>query len=269
MNTSTFRPRARGTGPIPAAGEAQSHTRRAFRQNKNPGLVLLPVALWVAVVQGQTSDGAWPPFLGSRAAYPADVVADVERVWVSPTLTRTVRGELARVPFELYAALVDAPEVTAAAARFLGLARYEVEALADGWYRATDHDGARGVYRVLVRESTRRVMLSRGEHAGALLGRIHGSALTVLEFTPTAGGVQPELTALVRIDNPVAAALARVLVAIFGYVADRKLSEGFVVTARVAEWAMEQPREFCEWLAQEPLPVRARERVAAALGRCP
>src|SRR2546425_9672843 len=71
-----------------------------------------------------------------------------------------------------------------------------------------------------------------------------------------------------RIDQPVAAALARLLITVFGRFADRKLAEGFAVTARVAEWAFEQPREFCQWVAHEPLPAFRRERILAVVPGC-
>lgn len=223
---------------------------------------------WAAPAAADTSAVPWPPFLGPRLAYPPDVVAAVERIWIEPTLTRTVRGRPAHVPFELYNAFVDAPDVTAAAARFRKLARSEVDALDDDWYRATDNDGSHGMYRVIVREPVRRVVLSWGEHSGRILGTISGSALTVLELRPNGNGVEQVLTAHVRIDQPVAAALARLLITVFGRVADRKLAEGFAVTARVAEWAFEQPREFCEWITHEPLPAARRERMLAVVPGC-
>lgn len=192
----------------------------------------------------------------------------MERIWTDPTLTRTVRGRPAHVPFEVYGAFVDAPDVTAAAARFRRQARHEVEALDDDWYRATDNDGSRGIYRVILREPLRRVVVSWGEHSGRILGTISGSALTVVEFQENATGVEQVLTAYVRIDQPVAAAFARLLIPIFGHFADRKLAEGFAVTASVAEWAVEQPREFCEWLAREPLPAARRERVLPVVPGC-
>lgn len=210
----------------------------------------------------------WPAFLEPRESFPSDVIAAVERVWQEPTLRRTVRGRPARAPFAVHAAFVDTPEVTAAAARFLGLARYQVESLGDDRYRADDGDGARGRYQVLRREPTRRVILSWGEHTGRVLGTIHGSALSVLDFEPGGDGVEQVLTAYVRIENRFAAALARVVLALFGFVADRKLTEGFRVTAGVAEWAAERPDEFCAWLARESLRPERRERLLAALPAC-
>jgi len=217
---------------------------------------------------GQPSVPAWPAFLASRDGFPPDVIASIEHLWSELTLSRTVKARPARVPFEVYLAFVDTPDATAAAARFKKLARYEVESLDDDRYVADDRDGARGVYRVLVREPTRRVMMSWGQHSGRVLGTIGGSALTILDFAPHADGVEPTLTAYVRIDNRVAAAIARLVAPLFGYLADRKLAETIGVSAGVAEWAMTQPAEFCAWLAQEPLGPERRTRILAVLPAC-
>jgi hypothetical protein len=214
------------------------------------------------------TEPAWPPFLPARESFPAAVVERVERVWQAPTLSRAVRGRPAAVPFSTYVAFIDLPDVTAAAARFLELAKHEVRMLDDDLYEADDHDGARGRYRVLVREPTRRVVLSWGEHRGRLLGTIKGSALTLLDFEQADDRVEQSLRASVLIENAVAARLARVLVAVFGGVADRKLAEGFAVTAKVAEWAVREPGQFCDWLAREPLASERRARARALLSRC-
>jgi len=219
-------------------------------------------------VRGAQHALSWPPFLRTRESVSPDVAAVVDRVWIDPTLSRVVKGRAARVPLEIYLAFVDAPEVTAAAARFRKLARYEVHVLEDDWYLANDHDGARGIYRVLVREGRRRVILSQGEHSGSILGTITGSALTVIDVEVGPKAVDQRLTAYVVIDNAVAAALARLLVWAFGFIADRKLAEGFAVTAQVAEWAVEQPAEFCQWLALEPISAGQRERLRSALPNC-
>jgi hypothetical protein len=168
----------------------------------------------------------------------------------------------------VYAAFVDAPEVTVAAARALQIANYEVRPLGPDWYAADDHDGARGEYRVLLREGGRRVILSWGEHSSIFLGTIRGSALTVLDLAPQDAGVDQALTAFIRIDHRVAAALARILVVLFGSVADRKLMEGFEVAAQVAEWGTERPREFCAWLAGQPLPAERREPLLRHFPAC-
>lgn len=110
-------------------------------------------------------------------------------------------------------------------------------------------------------------MFSRGRYVGRLLGTITGVALTDLHFEVQDGYVAQRLTAWVVIENRFAAMLARLLIPLFGQVADRKLQEGFRVTARVAEWAASRPAEFCQWLGGEPFSAETRQPVLAA-ARC-
>jgi hypothetical protein len=208
------------------------------------------------VVAAQT---AWPPFLPARDQIAPDIAAAVAHVWNQPTLQRSVRGPMvAAVPLELYEAFIDAPDIAAAAARHLGLARHEVRAVDADTYEASDRDGARGRYRILVREPGRRVMLSWGEHTGGLLGTVSGSALTELHFAARPGGVEQQLSAYVRIDDELTARLARLLVPLFGFIADRKLAEGLVLCARTAAWAAAYPEEFRAWLEAQPIPPERR-----------
>jgi hypothetical protein len=210
----------------------------------------------------------WPPFAPARESLTPGVAASIEQVWANPTLVRAVEIEPATVPLGVYAAFIDVPDVTAAAARRLGLAKYEVYRLDDGWYEADDHDGADGVYHVVSREGGRRVVLSWGSHRSAFLGTIRGSALTLVELEDRSESTGQRLTAYVLIDNPLAAVLARVLVTVFGSLADRKLTEGLAVASQVAAWAMTRPAEFCDWLQRSALPVVSRERVQAVLPEC-
>jgi hypothetical protein len=193
----------------------------------------------------------------------------VERVWENPTLVRRVQGPVARVPFEVYKAFTDSPDVVAGAAKHLRLARWDVEVLSADEYRGTDHEGAKGAYRVLDREVRRGVILSAGEHTGRLLGTIRGSALTILDYTPVPQGVEQSLTAYILIENRLAAALAKILLPMFGWLADRKLAQGLETTARVAEWAVDRREEFCGWLARSAVPPARRQRIEAALPPCP
>jgi len=210
----------------------------------------------------------WPSLLGSRDAFPPEVSEAVDRVWFEPTLIRILNGHPVHVPFDVYVAFLDTPEVTAAAARFRKLRSYEIRVLDGDRYWASDGDGANGIAQVLRREPRRRVLLSRGEHSGPILGRISGSALTILDLEPREDVVNPRLTAYVHIDNRVAAALARALTPSLGFLVDRKLGEGLRVTAEVAEWAVDLSGGFCEWLAREPLAAGRRDRILAVVPSC-
>jgi hypothetical protein len=221
----------------------------------------------LAIVPAHAAPSDWPPFLAPRERFAAGIAAAVERVRKQPTFSRSVESEPAPVPLASYLRFVDAPDLTAAAARHLGLARYEVHILGDDWYQADDHDGAHGVYRVLQREGGRRVILSWGTHRGAILGTVAGSALTLLEFDARGGGTAQRLRADVLMESGVAARLTRTLLPVFGWLVDRKLTEGFRVTAHVAEWGRDRPREFCDWLGSAFDELRRRE-LLALFGDC-
>jgi hypothetical protein len=212
--------------------------------------------------------GFWPPLLGPPEALAPEVSAAVERAWMAPTLRRRVHVPSARVPLEVYRAFLDTPDVTAAAARFLKLATYGVTVLDDDRYEADDGDGARGFSQVLQRDPQRRVVFSKGEQTGPILGTVRGYALTVLDLEPRGDWVDAALTAYVYIDDRVAAGLARFLIVSLGALADRKLTEGLRTTAVVAEWAVDPSGSFCEWLAREPLDARRRNRIVAVLPAC-
>lgn len=270
MRTSGSDLRARAPSGLSDTAELlrQCRTHWARVKAKNPSLALVLILLTVLAVDGGEPREPWPPFLGPRETYPVEVVAAVDRLWKDTTLHRIVRGRPAPVPPAVWMIFADTPELTADAARHLRLARYEVEPLDMDTYRATDNEGARGLYRVLARLPGRRVILSWGTHRSWLLGTVSGSALSVLDFHAGPDGIEPTLAAYVKIDNAVLAHLARVLITLFGALADRKLAEGFTVTRGVAEWAVAQRHEFCEWLGQEPLPADRRERVLAVFPEC-
>jgi len=208
------------------------------------------------------------PLLGSREAFSPEVSTAVERLWTEPTLSRRINGPSARVPLDVYVALIDTPEVTAAAARFRRIRSYEIHALDDDHYWGDDGDGARFVAQVLRREPRRRVLLTQGQQISPVLGTISGSTLSVLDLETQEGQITLRLTAYVYIANRGAATFARVLVPMFAFIADRKFGEGLRVTAAVAEWAVDRTAGFCDWLAHEPIRPVQRDRILAAVPTC-
>lgn len=221
--------------------------------------------LVAAVVMTGTGFSGWPAFLPPPDALPPDVTGGVERVWRDPTFVRSVPGRPVSAPLEVYLALLDAPDVTAGAARFLKIAKHRVRVVGDDWFEGEDGGGAHGSYRVLVRTPDRRVFLSWGENDDGILGTIRGSALSVLEIRTRDGKIDQELTAYVWVDHGLVAVLTRVFLPIFGGIADRKLSEGMTMTGLVAEWAVAHPAEFCNWLEREPLTPERSEPIRAIL----
>ena len=229
--------------------------------------------VWLLLARAAHAGEEFPPFLPGASEFPPDVRSEIISVWTDYTLTRGVDGRPARAPLEIYRLFVDNPDVTAAASRHLGLTKYRVEPVGPDQFAADDGEGAKGTYRVLVQDDRRRIMLTRGSHEGAILGRIGGVSLTILSFELRAGADGPPEVAqrvetFVRIDSPVAAFLARLLLPLFSGYADRKIAETFNVTARVSEWAAREPAAFCAWLAgSDGLPAR-RDVFSSVLPPC-
>jgi hypothetical protein len=205
--------------------------------------------LALTVTSPSSAPRDWPPFLRASDEYPAQIASVVRRLWLEATFTRTVNAEPVPVPLAFYLRFVDAPDVTAAAARHLHLTTYEVKALGGDWYEADDGARTRGVYHVLVREGARRVILSWGTHHGSILGTIGGNALTRLEFADDADRAAQRLVVNAIIDNGLAAGLTRPILLLFGGFVDRKLTEAFRTASAAAAWAHANPDEFCAWLA--------------------
>lgn len=234
-------------------------------------LVLALASLLLARVVHAAEE--FPSFLPAAGEFPPSVRAEIASVWNHHTLRRVVDGRPARAPRKLYRLLVDHPDVTAAASRHLGLAKYRVLALGPDRFVADDGKGALGSYRVLVREEGRRVMLARGSHKGRILGRIGGASLTILSFESQLGeGGTPEVAQqiemFVRIENAMAAFLARLLLPLFSGYADRKIAETFNVTSEVSEWAAREPTAFCAWLKSPEGEPSRRDAFAPVLSPC-
>ena len=95
-----------------------------------------------AVTSFGSVPGDWPPFLRAGEDYPAPITSAVKRLWTDATFTRTVNADPAPVPLSFYLRFIDAPDVTAAAARHLGLTTYRVKVLGYDYHEADDGHGA-------------------------------------------------------------------------------------------------------------------------------
>ncbi|MBI2360523.1 MAG: hypothetical protein HYV04_16745 [Deltaproteobacteria bacterium] len=216
--------------------------------------------------------GEFPPFVPWPERLPIEIQSEVMSVWSRHTFARAVNGQPAHAPLDLFRLFVDLPEVTVAAARHLGFGDYTVRQLGSASYQVEDSEGARGTYRVLAQDAHRRLILASGSRPGWIFGRIEGASLTLLTFSPepSADGrprVAQRLETLVRIDNRVAAFSIRILLPIFSRYADRKIAEGFSITARVSSWAHENPKTFCRWFSRQTKGAFYRTELAAYCSR--
>jgi hypothetical protein len=230
------------------------------------------VLLANAVASGWTGE-ALPPYLREPERLPAATRAEVSAIWNGRTLSRTALGDPVRVPLDLYRLVLDTPEVTSSAGRYLGVAHYRVVRTGPDAFDVEDGEGARGDYRVVLRTPTERLIVARARRTLRLVGEVRGTTVTLLTLAPETGAdgrprVLQRLDSTVRIEHRVVAVVARVLVPLFPQYADRKIGEVFAVATRVAAWAAEEPQAFCAWLATQPDGPRHRETFAATLPAC-
>jgi len=234
---------------------------------------LVSAACCVLLVAGRALAAEFPPFLPEPERFPPEIRSEIASVWRHHTLTRAVSGRPAHAPLELFRLFVDRPEVTAAASRHLALAKFRVRQLGSDLYEAEDGEGAEGTYRVLVRDTYRRVILTWGRHSSRILGRITGASLTLLTFMPETGAdgaprIAQRVETFVRIDNVLVAFFARILLPLYSGYADRKITQTFNVTAPVSEWAHEDPKTFCQWLGGQPEEARHRAEFTPLIPAC-
>jgi hypothetical protein len=138
--------------------------------------ILGAVVLAAAIAGSARAVTGWPPFLPPRETWSPDVASSIERVWTDPTLRRAVEGRSAPVPFDVYTRFVDSPAATAATARHLGLAQYEVRRIGEQLYEADDQRGARGFYPSWCASPASESFSRRAAHRGAPRHHPRGSA---------------------------------------------------------------------------------------------
>ena len=156
--------------------------------------------------------------------------------------------------------LLDHPDLAASIARALRLGGYRVTPLGDGYW-GDDNRGARGRIRILHAEPGRRLLHLEGRYEARRLPVIEGQLLVLLEYrheTDDQGGgvVEQSLTGHLRIDTPIAGAVAQLAAAIsrplVERAVERKVRRFFNTVARVSRWAYDQPEQLAMALEGHP-----------------
>jgi len=205
----------------------------------------LVAGLWLPLSDRLAAEeAAWPPFLPHSADKRTDDA--VEEIWKKRTFERKLSPAPVGVPMDLYVALINAPEVVAAAANHLQMTAATLTIVADRTYEWRSPDGSQAMLRVLLSEPAQQVTLSQGQLAVHGL-TVRGSVLGNLKLSSGEGGVHSELATYVRIDNVILAWLTKALLALMPKTIDAELSKGFEITGAVARWVWQAPEEFCQW----------------------
>ena len=223
--------------------------------------------LLVSVDVAQANDSEWPAFLPVRQHFRQETSQLIEQTWGKRTFERLLRPDWLAVPLEIYAAVIDSPEVMAAAARHLGKANETMDRMGDGRYLITRPDGSQAKYEIIFADESRRVTLA--EVQGVVYGvRVEGSVLGVLELSRAPHGIEQKLKVYVRIHNRFLAVASKLVLFLLPSIADAELSRGFTIAAAVAEWVATDPAGFCGWLGSSGLSDSAAAGIRSAVCGC-
>jgi hypothetical protein len=223
--------------------------------------------LGVAVAWAAVGDGRVP-----FDRLPAAQQERLKGVMDGAAFHRTVLGLTFRSHEPLFLYLVDHPDVAAAAARALGVAKYRIEQRPDGTYWGDDARGAKGTMEVVYADSRKRVLHAEGTYDTKWLPTIYARIVLILEFEHGNGPdgqtrVTNDLTGYLRVDNAFVGALARLVGPIVGGAVDRKVARTFGVAGKVCERAYDDPAGFLQVLRNAPdVDRRHLTALAARLG---
>lgn len=224
-------------------------------------ITLLGFVLFVAAIRASS---ALPTALLGQI--PEDRRAEVEGILADPTFVRGLDLH-ALADVQVYAFLLDHPDVNAGLAQALDIAPYEVVRTGPGRYRGDDGNGNAGTIEIFG-TAEQRVVMERGVSPGWWFGDIQGRVIALVGFSPTGEDLRASVKIWARIDHGLLDRLIRVVRPVLGGFLDRKLREQFGIGLRVAAAARQAPGEFCPALASLPTGSPDEKQALAGLAQC-
>ena len=183
---------------------------------------------------------------GALPVAPSPVENQVREIRERPTLAHTVSGIRVKSGLPLYEFLLANPDITAALARALGAATYQVSPDGENGFRGQDSKGAQGHFMLVEQGEGRRVFFARGTYKKPLLPTIAGRLVLVLEYrTDGAGeaGVENRVQGFVRIDTAIVGTLAKIARPLVKRSLDKKVHYLFQKIDRLLDAALANPSE--------------------------
>ncbi len=215
-------------------------------------------AILAALAAGLPSAAAGPgggaiPF--DRLA--PDVQARLREVTDHAVYSRRVLGVAFRSHALAFRYLLDHPDFAAAIGRALGVARYRVEPRGGNRFWLDDTRGVQGTFEVVYADEGRWLVHAQGIYNKRWLPTISGRIVLLLEFrhqgdAPDRARVINDLTGHLRVENPILALLARLIVPLLARETDEKMAQIFAVAGRVSERIHDDPAGVLRFLRQRP-----------------
>ncbi len=226
------------------------------------GTALIAAVAWGVVGDGRVPFDRLPPPLQVRVRDVVDHAA----------FERGVRDVTFRSREPMFLYFLEHPDFSAAAARALRVANYQVRPQGDGTYWGDDTRGAKGVIEVVYADPQKRVVHAQGTYDTPWLPTIYGRIVLVLDFEHRTGAnghsyARSDIMGYLRVDNRFLHALARLVGPIVVGAVDRKVARTARIAAKVSERAYDDPAGFLEALRKLPeIDATHLAAVAASLG---
>ena len=131
--------------------------------------------------------------------------------------------------------------------RSLALGPYIIEPTGSGTFRGTDQQNLSGTFREIGTANGHRVYLGQGRYDGQLFRGVTGRVLIVLRYEPLVlddgqSAVANTVHCLVRLDNAILHALARVFGSVIHVLIEAKLQRAITVAKNLSERLAADPQ---------------------------
>lgn len=183
---------------------------------------------------------------GALPAAPPPVEQQVREIREHPLLVHTVSGVRVKSGLPLYEFLLAHPDITAALARALGAATYQVSPDGENGYHGRDGKGAQGHFMLVEQGEGRRVFFARGSYKKPLLPTIRGRIVLVLEYRTNGAeeaGIENRVQGFVQIDTPIVGTLAKIARPLVKRSLDKKVHHLFQKVDHLLDAALADPSE--------------------------
>ena len=171
----------------------------------------------------------------------AGVVNDPTTSHVNPPIVTPVRKAV-------YDFLLNHVVLTAALVRTLGIGQYTIDRVGAQGFQGADGQGSEALVELLYKDSTQRVYHIQGTHHGRVFPLITGEAIVTLTSQTRRGNdgkesVETQMAVYARLDNPMLAALVKVLKPFLRDVINGKLVGPFLAIQRLGELIAADPEK--------------------------
>lgn len=218
-------------------------------------LLVIPTKTWGTLL-APSSPEATGRLIGIEALSPTHQTA-VQRLLEAEPLYMRITTSPFRTTLRIYDYLLARLPLAATLGRLLALGPYIIEHTGPGTFRGTDQQNLSGTFREIGTANGHRVYLGRGRYDGQLFRGVTGRVLIVFRYEPLVlddgqSAVANTVHCLVRLDNAILHALARVFGSVIHVLIEAKLQRAITVAKNLSERLAADPQAVYQAMTNSP-----------------